>query len=41
MDIARTKEATVNDMKSPEQPGASARPHDTNIDALKQNSNPK
>ncbi|XP_068757879.1 uncharacterized protein [Montipora capricornis] len=41
MDIARTKEATVNDMRSLEQQGASARPHDTNIDAVKQNSNPK
>ena len=41
MDIARTKEATVNDMKSLEQQGASARPHDTNIDAVKQNSNHK
>ncbi|XP_029212518.2 uncharacterized protein LOC114976273 [Acropora millepora] len=41
MDIARTREATVNDMKSLEQQGASARPHDTNIDAVKQNSNHK
>ncbi|XP_015779930.1 PREDICTED: uncharacterized protein K02A2.6-like [Acropora digitifera] len=41
MDIARTKEATVNDMKSLEQQGASARPHDTNIGAVKQNSNHK
>ena len=41
MDIARTKEATVNDMKSLQKQGASARPHDTNIDAVKQNSKPK
>ena len=43
MDIARTREATVNDMKSLEQQGASAsiRSHDTNIDAVRQNSNPK
>ena len=41
MDIARTKEATVNDMKSLEQQGASARHHDTSIDAVKRNSNPK
>ena len=41
MDIARRKEATVNDMKSLEQQGASAHPHDTNIDAVKQNSNLK
>ena len=43
MDIARTREATVNDMKSLEQQGASAsvRSHDINIDAIRQNSNPR
>ena len=41
MDIARTREATVNDMKSLDQQGASApaRSHDTNVDAIRQNSN--
>ena len=43
MDIARTREATVNDMKSLEQQGASAsvRSHDINIAAMRQNSNPR
>ena len=42
MDIARTKEATVNDMKSLQSnKGTAARLLDTNIDAVKQNSNPK
>ena len=43
MDIARTREATVNDKKSLEQQSASAsaRSHDTNIDAIRQNSNPR
>ena len=40
MDIARTREDAVIDMKSLEQRGASAsaRSHDTNIDAIRQNS---
>ena len=38
MDIARKKEATVNDMKSIEQQqGASASSRETNIDAINQN----
>ena len=37
MDIARKREATVNDMKSLEQRGASARGCETNIDAITQN----
>ena len=43
MDIARAREAMVNDMKSLEQQGASAsiHSHDTNIDATRQTSNPK
>ena len=41
MDIARTSEATVNDMKSLEQQGGSTCTHDTNIDAIKQNINPQ
>ena len=43
MDIARTMEATVSDIKSHEQRGAkaSARSHDSNIDAIRQNSNPR
>ena len=43
MAIVRTREATVNDMKSLEQQSASAsaRSHDTNIDAFRQNSNPR
>ena len=39
MDIARKREATVNDMKSLEQQGASARGRETNIDAIRQNQN--
>ena len=41
MDIARKREATVNDMKSLEQQGASVRDRETNIDAVKQNPNPQ
>ena len=41
MDIARTREATVNDMKSLEQQGGSACTRDTNIDAIKQDINPQ
>ena len=37
MDIARKREATVNDMKSLEQQGASARSRETNIGAINQN----
>ena len=42
-DIARTREATVNNMKSLEQQGASASAcsHDITIDAIRQNSNPR
>ena len=39
MDIARTREATVNDMKSLAQQGAAA--VETNIDAVRQNANPQ
>lgn len=39
MDIARTSEATINDMKSFEQQGAST--PETNIDAISQNSSSK
>ena len=38
MDLARTREATVNDMKSLVLQGAST--VETNIDAVRQNSNP-
>ena len=41
MDIARKREATVNDMKSLKQQGASAHSHETNIDAIKENQNPQ
>ena len=43
MDIARTRKATVNDKKSLEQreSSASARSHDSNIDAIRENSNPR
>ena len=41
MDIARKREATVNDMKSLEQQGASARGRETNIDAVRQTANPQ
>ena len=43
MNIPRPREATVNDMKSLEQQGASAfvRSHDINIAAIRQNSNPR
>ena len=37
IDIARKREATVNDMKSLEQQGASASSRETNIDAINQN----
>ena len=37
VDIARKREATVNDMKSLGQQGASARSRETNIDAINQN----
>ena len=37
VDIARKREATVNDMKSLEQQGASASSRETNIDAINQN----
>ena len=41
MDIARTREATVNDMKSLEQQGRSTCTRDNNIDAIKQNISPQ
>jgi len=41
MDIARTRETTINDMKSPEKQGASVRTRDTNIDAIRQNPKPQ
>ena len=34
MDIARKREATVNDMKSLEQQSASVRSRETNVDAI-------
>ena len=40
MDIARTREATVNDMKSLELQGASAGTDEANIDAVRQDSHP-
>ena len=41
MDIARTREAAVNDMKSLEQRGGSTCTCHTNLDAIKQNINPQ
>ena len=41
MVIAKTREATVNDMKSLEQQGGSTCTRDNNIDAIKQNTNPQ
>ena len=41
MDIARTREVTVNDMKSLELQGASAGTGEANIDAVRQDSHPQ
>ena len=41
MGIATKREATVNDMKSLEQQGSSARKREINIDAMRQNQNPQ
>ena len=40
MEIARTREDTINDMKSLEQQGASVRSRDTNVDSIRQTSSP-